>query len=140
MDMPTIDLPLADRIRILKDSDGWFGRAPGEFQDAILSRCEWRTARTGVPIFRAVDERVDLVGVVQGSVEIYTGLRHRRRSRQELADAPVTQGELAEMTNVSRTTLLEILRRLEDKGIIEQRYRYIRVLDPAALDQIAHGS
>ena len=53
---------------------------------------------------------------------------------------PVTQAELAEMTNVSRTTLLEILRRLEDKGIIEQRYRYIRVLDPAALDQIAHGN
>jgi hypothetical protein len=26
--MPTIDLPLGDRIKILKDSDGWFGRAP----------------------------------------------------------------------------------------------------------------
>jgi CRP-like cAMP-binding protein len=233
-----IDLPLADRIAILKGNDGWFGQAPAAFQDAVLSRCEWRTVPAGATLFRAVDDHADLVGVVQGAIELYsrfgtgenpvlhighegswvgtgaimsmgpprltviaridtviarlsmrathellaarpewwrvlgsagfeygdlaitaytdslirenerrfactllriTGLRPPRRSQPERADAPVTQGELAEMTNISRTTLLEILRRLEDKGIVEQGYRYIRVLDPAALDQIAHG-
>jgi CRP-like cAMP-binding protein len=236
--LPMIDLPLADRLAILKDNEGWFGQAPAAFQDAVLSRCEWRTVRAGSPVLRAVDEYADLVGIVDGAVEIYsrfgtgenpvlhfghegiwvgsgsimtmgpprltviarvdslvarlsmratrellaarpewwqcfgnsgfeygdlaisaytdslirdnerrfactllriTGLRPPRRSRPERADAPVTQGELAEMTNVSRTTLLEILRRLEQKGIVQQGYRYIRVLDPAALDQIAHG-
>jgi CRP-like cAMP-binding protein len=233
-----IDLSLADRISILKDNEGWFGQSPADFQDAVLSRCEWRTVRAGAPVLRAVDEYADLVGVVDGAVEIYsrfgtgenpvlhfghegiwvgmgsivtmgppmltviarvdsivarlsmrnarellaarpewwqcfgssgfeygnlsisaytdslirdnerrfactllriTGLRPPRRSRPERADVPVTQGELAEMTNVSRTTLLEILRRLEQKGIVEQGYRRIRVLDPAALDSIAHG-
>ena len=223
---------------MLKDNEGWFGQAPAAFQDAVLSRCEWRTVHAGSPVLRAVDEHADLVGVVDGAVEIYsrfgtgenpvlhfghegiwvgsgsimtmgpprltviarvdslvarlsirttrellaarpewwqclgnagfeygdlsisaytdslirdnerrfactllriTGLRPPRRSRPERADAPVTQGELAEMTNVSRTTLLEILRRLEQKGIVQQGYRYIKVLDPAALDQIAHG-
>jgi DNA-binding GntR family transcriptional regulator len=50
-----------------------------------------------------------------------------------------TQDELATLVNVSRTTLLQILRRLEDRGLVEQAYRALRVVDAAGLSDIATG-
>jgi CRP-like cAMP-binding protein len=230
------ELPLAERIAILKDNEGWFGRAPAAYQDAVLERCDWRHYPAGSPIYRAVDEHADMFGMVDGTAEFYSrfgtgdnpllhltheghwlgtasvlaqgpprvtalarvdslvarvpygvlnelldarpewwrvqgtagleygdlgvsafvdslisdnerrfactllriaGLRPPRRSRPAGASVPITQGELAEMVNVSRTTLLEILRRLERQGVLEQGYRTLRVLDVAALETIA---
>ena len=31
-------IPTAERLAILTDNEGWFGRAPREFQEAVLSR------------------------------------------------------------------------------------------------------
>lgn len=230
------ELALAERIAILKDNEGWFGRAPPAFQEAVLARCDWRQYAAGTPLYRAVDERADMLGIVDGAVEFYSrygtgenpllhlcheghwlgtasvvlqgpprvtavarvdtlvarisfsalselltarpewwrvqgtatleyadvavtaladtlvadnekrfactllrlaGLRHPRRSRPRGASVPVTQGELAELVRVSRTTLVQILRRLEQRGVLEQRYRAIRVLDNAALEALA---
>jgi len=69
-----------------------------------------------------------------------TGLLPPRRSRPERAQAPVTQEELAGIVNVSRTTLLQILRQFEGAGLIEQSYRSVRVLRPACLEAVARGA
>jgi CRP-like cAMP-binding protein len=230
------ELALAERIAILKGNQGWFGRAPAAFQDAVLARCDWRQYAAGTPLYRAVDERADMFGIVEGAVEFYSrhgtgdnpllhlsheghwlgtasvvlqgpprvtavarvdtqvarisfgalnelltaspewwrvqgtaaveyadisitaladtlvadserrfactllrlaGLRHPRRSRPDDVTVPVTQGELAELVHVSRTTLVQILRRLEGQGVLEQGYRAIRVLDNTALEALA---
>jgi hypothetical protein len=62
-----------------------------------------------------------------------------RRSRPERRSVPITQDELATLVNVSRTTLLQILRRFEERGLIEQAYRALRVVDAAGLKEIAEG-
>ena len=67
------------------------------------------------------------------------GLLFPRRSRPERQSVPVTQDELATLVNVSRTTLLQILRRFEDRGLVEQAYRALRVVDAAGLADIAAG-
>jgi CRP-like cAMP-binding protein len=234
-----VELSTAKRIAVLKGNQGWFGRAPAAFQDAVLARCEWRQYAAGTAVYSAVDERADLFGVVDGTIEIYSrfgagdnpllhlvheglwigtasvvaqasprvtalartdtlvarvpyraltelfesrpewwrvqgtatleyadiaitaltdslvadnerrfactllrlaGLRHPRRSRPLGATVPVTQGELAELVRVSRTTLVQILRRLEGQRVLEQGYRTIRVLDSAALEAVAQRS
>jgi CRP-like cAMP-binding protein len=68
-----------------------------------------------------------------------TGLRAPRRARSERRDVIVTQAELAAMVNVSRTTLVQILREFERRGLIEQGYRTLRVTDPDALTSLALG-
>jgi CRP/FNR family transcriptional regulator, cyclic AMP receptor protein len=67
------------------------------------------------------------------------GLQFPRRSRPERSSIPVTQDELATMVNVSRTTLLQILRRFEERGLVEQAYRALRIVDAAGLKEIAEG-
>jgi len=67
------------------------------------------------------------------------GLQFPRRSRPEGRSVPITQDELATLVNVSRTTLLQILRRLEVRGLVEQAYRALRVVDAAGLKEIAEG-
>jgi len=69
-----------------------------------------------------------------------TGLLPPRRSRPERAQVTVTQEELAGILNVSRSTLLQILRQFEGAGLIEQSYRSVRVLRPAGLEAVARGS
>ncbi|MGZ8254501.1 MAG: Crp/Fnr family transcriptional regulator [Burkholderiaceae bacterium] len=232
------EIPLAERVALLTGSEGWFGRAPREFQKAILARCEWSTCSAGQPVYQTADERADLVAVVDGTVEIYsrfgigdnpllhlaheglwagygsviageapratviarvdtllarvprrtvhellaarpewwrvlstaameygdiaiaafadllipdntrrcactvlriTGLRPPRRARTDRRDVMVTQGELAAMVNLSRTTLVQILRQFERDGLIEQGYRELRVVDPSALAALALG-
>lgn len=65
-------IPIPERLAILKDNEGWFGRAPREFQDAILSRCSWVTCPAGRPIYQTSDTHVNFCGIVEGAVEIYS--------------------------------------------------------------------
>jgi CRP-like cAMP-binding protein len=67
------------------------------------------------------------------------GLQPPRRSRPEGQWVPVTQDELATLVNVSRSTLLPILRSFEERGLLEQRYRALRVVDAAGLAAVAAG-
>lgn len=67
------------------------------------------------------------------------GLSFPRRSRPERRSVQITQDELATLVNVSRTTLLQILRRFEERGLVEQAYRTLRVADPTGLKEIAEG-
>ncbi len=232
------EIPIAERVALLTGSEGWFGRAPKEFQRAVLARCEWIVCSAGQPVYQTADERADLVAVVDGTVEVYsrfgvgdnpllhlaheglwagygsvitgespratliarvdtllarvprramqevlaarpewwrvlstaameygditiaafadllipdnerrcactvlriTGLRPPRRARPDRRDVAVTQSELAAMVNLSRTTLVEILHRFERRGLIEQGYRMLRVVDPVALAALAQG-
>jgi CRP-like cAMP-binding protein len=67
------------------------------------------------------------------------GLRHPRRTRTEERDVPVTQEELAGLVNVSRTTLVQVLRNLERRRLIAQGYRTIRIVDLPQLEALAAG-
>ena len=231
-------MALAERCAVLTENEGWFGSAAPEFQQAVLSCCEWREVTAGQPIYSASDVQTDSSGIVDGSVEIYSrygagdnpmlhlshegswigygaairgqplrvttvartnvllacvpwramqellhkrpewwqfiaravleygdiatsgyadsliqdngrrcactllrvaGLQFPRRSRSERRSVPITQDELATLVRVSRTTLLQILRRFEERGLVEQAYRALRVVDAAGLKEIAEG-
>ena len=67
------------------------------------------------------------------------GLQFPRRSRPERPSVPIAQDDLATLVNVSRTTLLQILRRFEERGLVEQAYRALRVVDAVGLNEIAEG-
>jgi len=234
--MPMI--PMAERLEVLTRNEGWFGRAPKEFQDAILSRCEWRVCPAGQTIYQATDEKADFCGVADGTVDFYSrfgagdnpllhiahegfwmgygtvvagerpratilarvdtllacvpervlrdllnerpewwrviatgileygdtaiaayvdalipdndrrcastllriaGLKHPRRSRPERTAVLVTQDELATMVHLSRTTLIQVLRRFERRGLVEQGYRTLRVIDVPGLTAVESG-
>jgi CRP-like cAMP-binding protein len=68
-----------------------------------------------------------------------SGLQFPQGSRPEGRSIPLTQDELATLVNVSRTTLQQILRRFEERGLVEQAYRALRVVDTAGLREIAKG-
>jgi len=234
--MPKI--PIAERIAVLTCNDGWFGRAPKEFQDAVLSRCEWRVFPAGKTIYQTTDEQADFCGVADGAVDVYSrfgagdnpllhiahegfwmgfgtvvarerprativarvdtllgcvpervfrellnerpewwrvlatgileygdtaisayvdalipdndrrcactllriaGLKHPRRSRPERTAVLITQDELATMVHLSRTTLVQVLRRFERRGLVEQGYRTLRVTDVPGLTAVESG-
>lgn len=236
---PMSAIPMFERLAILTRSEGWFGRAPKDFQDAVLSRCQWVTYPAGRPIYQTTDEHIRFCGIVDGAVDIYsrfgagdnpllhiahegswigygtvvapgkprvtavargdallaglsdralrallaarpqwweliaggileygdiaiyayadaliqdkerrcasvllriTGLKPPRRSSPERTDVTVTQNELATMAGLSRTTLVQVLRRLEHSGLIEQGYRMLRVLDVARLRAVESGA
>ncbi|MCK7499296.1 MAG: Crp/Fnr family transcriptional regulator [Comamonadaceae bacterium] len=232
-------MPLTERCAVLTDNEGWFGSAAPEFQQAVLSRCEWREVMAGQPIYSASDVQTgphaasstgpsrSTRGTVRATTRCCTsgtrargsatvppirgqplrvttvartnvllacvpwramqellrerpewwqfiaraaleygdiaisgyadsliqdsarrcactllrvaGLQFPRRSRPERPSIPITQDELATMVNVSRTTLLQILRRFEERGLVEQAYRALRVVDAAGLKEIAEG-
>jgi len=68
-----------------------------------------------------------------------SGLKFPRRSRPDRRVVPITQDELATLVNVSRTTLLRILRGFEHRGLVEQSYRALQVVDRAGLERVAAG-
>jgi CRP-like cAMP-binding protein len=67
------------------------------------------------------------------------GLQFPRRSRPRQRSIPITQDELATLVSVSRTTLLQLMRRFEDRGLVEQAYRAVRIVDAAGLEEIYEG-
>jgi CRP/FNR family transcriptional regulator, cyclic AMP receptor protein len=231
-------IPTSERLAVLTNNAGWFGRAPKEFQDAVLSRCEWRVCAAGQTIYQATDEQADFCGIADGSVDIYSrfgvgdnpllhvvhegfwigygtvvarerprvtavarvdtllacvperilrkllgarpewwqviatgvleygdmaisayvdslipdndrrcactllriaGLKHPRRSLPDRTEVLITQDELATMVNLSRTTLVQVLRRFELQGLVEQGYRTLRVIDVPGLTAVGSG-
>jgi CRP/FNR family transcriptional regulator, cyclic AMP receptor protein len=229
---------MSERLAVLTQNEGWFGRAPREFQDAVLSRCEWKFCAAGQTIYQATDEQADFYGIADGEVDIYSrfgvgdnpllhilhegfwlgygtvvarerprvtavarvdtllacvservlrellgarpdwwrliatgileygdiaisayadalipnhdrrcactllriaGLKPPRRARPERSQVHVTQDELANMVNLSRTTLVQVLRRFERRGLIEQGYRTLRVIDVPGLTAVESG-
>jgi CRP-like cAMP-binding protein len=65
-------IPMSERLAILTRNEGWFGRAPKEFHDAVLSRCEWKVCAAGQTIYQATDEQADFCGIADGEVDIYS--------------------------------------------------------------------
>jgi CRP-like cAMP-binding protein len=230
------ELSEAQRIEALENNEGWFGRASKEFRSAVLSHFEWRSCLAGRPIYLASDESVDLFGIAQGTVDIYSrfasgdnpllhlahegqwlgygcllsgeapritviartsallahvrrpllqrmmaerpewwrvigtaaleygdtavaiaadlmvadnarrtartllriaGLRFPRRTNRENREVSVTQDELAALANMSRSTLVQVLSRLESEGLVLQGYRALRILDLRKLELLA---
>lgn len=231
-------IPLPDRLRVLTENEGWFGRAPADFRNAVLAACEWREYQAGEPVYRVIDESGDLFGIADGSIELFSryapidnpvmhivhegfwfgvgplvsgqprrvtavarteallarvpatalrallaaqpqwwrligtsaleygdiavaaygdmliqdttrrcaaallrisGLRAPRRACPERASAVVTRSELAALVNVSRATLVPILKQFESDGWIEQGYRAIRIRDAGQLQALVFG-
>jgi CRP/FNR family transcriptional regulator, cyclic AMP receptor protein len=67
------------------------------------------------------------------------GLRYPRRTRSERREVPVTQEELAALVNVSRSSLVQTLRRLDRRGLVAQGYRSVRIVDLPRLEALAAG-
>lgn len=233
-----MNVPLAERLRVLTSKESWFGRAPADFRAAVLAQCEWRSYEPQELVYRVVDESGDLYGIADGSIELYSrfgpsqnplmmivheglwfgvgpllsggqrrvtavvrtqsvlarvpatalramlaaqpqwwraigtsaleygditataygdmliadttqrcaaallricGLRVPRRARPEGASAVITRSELAALVNVSRPTLVPILKRLESDGLIEQGYRTVRIRDAGRLQALVSG-
>lgn len=234
--MPIAEMPIAERLSVLVRNEGWFGRAPKPFQDALLERCEWHTRDAGQPVYHAAHQHADLFGIVHGTVDFYSrfgggdnpllhllhegswigqgvvvsgqpprgtvvarvdtllarvprrvlldllharpewwrvlagavleygdtaisalvdllipdkdrrcactllriaGLRPPRRSRPQRRDVLITQDELAAMVNLSRSTLVQVLQRLQRRGLIAQGYRTLRIADLPGLEALA---
>jgi len=58
-------------LRILKDS-GWLSATPAEFQQALLSRCDWGRLAAGTPIQFGGEQEGELIGLARGIVELRT--------------------------------------------------------------------
>jgi CRP-like cAMP-binding protein len=232
-----VAIPIAERLAILERNEGWFGTAPPEFRNALLAKCDWRVCAVGRTVSHSGDQPADLMGIVDGTVEVYSrfaagenpllhlahegtwlgygsvlsdqrrvtvvarvdtlfariprrtvaealeshpewwrvfafavreygdlavraladqlipdnerrcaavllrlgGQRFPRRTRVERAEVPVTQDELAGLVNVSRTTLVQLLRGLERRRLVAQEYRAVRIVDVPGLESVAAG-
>ncbi len=51
---------------------GWLSPTPAEFQQAILSRCDWQSLEAGAPIQEGGEEEGELIGLAHGIVEMRT--------------------------------------------------------------------
>jgi CRP/FNR family transcriptional regulator, cyclic AMP receptor protein len=51
---------------------GWLSATPVEFQQTILSRCDWRGLEVGAPIQAGGEEGGELIGLARGIVEMRT--------------------------------------------------------------------
>jgi hypothetical protein len=48
----------------------WLSAAPAEFQQAILSRCNWQSLEAGAPIQEGGEDVGELVGLARGIIEM----------------------------------------------------------------------
>jgi CRP/FNR family cyclic AMP-dependent transcriptional regulator len=60
-------------VRILTQR-GWLSKTPGDFRNALLSRCAWNSLEAGTSITIGGEEVGDLVGLACGTVELTTVL------------------------------------------------------------------
>lgn len=140
---------LPPRVTAVARTDVLLAHMPGHAMQALLrERPEWwRFIAIGVLEYGDTGISAYADSLLQDSdrrcactLLRIAGLSFPRRSRPERRSVPITQDELATMVNVSRTTLLQILRRLEERGLVEQSYRALRVVDADGLERIAAGA
>jgi CRP-like cAMP-binding protein len=234
----TDSIDRAEGTRILS-TRGWLSQMPPDFQQAVLSRCKWRSFEASSLVYHSGADDADLFGIVHGTVDfstpfsavdapivhveragfwfgagpILSGLPRRMTASTrtsallaqvtgqaleamlatqpewwrhlatlaldygdraaniaadlmirdsdrrcvavllrvcgarfsdppagEPADVALTQEELAAMSNVSRNTLGELLRKLAEGGLIELGYRSIVLRQPASLRRIVNAA
>jgi hypothetical protein len=106
-------IPMTGRFAILTDNEGWFGSAAPEFQQAVLSRCEWREVKAGRPIYSASDVQTDACGIVDGTVEIYSRygagdnpMLHLSHEGSWIGYGAAVRGQPRRVTTVARTNVL----------------------------------
>lgn len=136
------EIPVAERIALLTRSEGWFGRAPREFQKAILAHCEWSTCAAGQPVYQTVDERADLVAIVDGTVEVYSRfgigdnpLLHLAHEGFWVGYGSVISGEAPRATIIARVdTMIARVRRRTVHELLAARPEWWRVLATAVMD------
>jgi CRP-like cAMP-binding protein len=68
-----------------------------------------------------------------------SGIQRGGRSLDLQPEIDISQEELAAMCNLSRNAVGTILRNLAKAGVLEPRYKCIKLLDGAALQRAAHG-
>jgi CRP-like cAMP-binding protein len=102
----------APAAAILTSSEGWFGRAPRDFQRALLAAAEPATRARGESVYHASDAHIDLYAVVDGCVETYARggagdnpLLHLLHEGAWIGMGAVVSGGRASLTVVARTPL-----------------------------------
>jgi CRP-like cAMP-binding protein len=68
------------------------------------------------------------------------GLRFPRRTYREHREVTITQDERAALANMSRSTLVQVLNRLESDRLLAQGYRALRILDLQKLELLGTGA
>lgn len=96
-------------IHILRNISAIFSRMTVALSDALIRRPDQRCAAV---MLRIIEQRFE------GDTPV---------------EIPAGQTELAGMANLSRQKVNEVLRAMEDAGLVETGYRRIRVLAPAPL-------
>jgi CRP-like cAMP-binding protein len=61
----------ASTTTLLANCEGWFGRAPHDFQRALLAAAEPASRAPGEAVYHASDRHADLYGIVEGCAEVY---------------------------------------------------------------------
>ena len=112
--------------RLLTWNPGWWKHLG---QLAMLNGLAFATVAVDL-LIKAADRRVAAILLNQA------GCRHPGRPPALLH---LAQAELGEMANLSRHPIADLLAEFEVRGWIERGYRTIRLLDPAALRQLADG-
>jgi hypothetical protein len=138
--MPKI--PMAERLEVLTRNEGWFGRAPKAFQDAVLSRCEWRVCPAGQMIYQATDEQADFCGVADGTVDFYSRfgagdnpLLHIAHEGFWIGYGTVVAGERPRATMVARVdTLLACVPERVLRELLNARPEWWRVIATGILE------
>jgi CRP/FNR family transcriptional regulator, cyclic AMP receptor protein len=96
----------------------------------LADRVQQLTRRLLDALYLSVDARVELR--LTELVDLYGGAGHAGA-----VAVPLTQEQLAELAGATRPTVNQVLRRLEDKGVVTLGRGSIRVLDPARLNDRA---
>lgn len=92
----------------------------------LAERVQQLTQRLLETLYLGVDERVELR--LAGLVEMYRGNRH-----EGPVIVPLTQAQLAELAGATRPTVNQVLRRLEEAGVVTLSRGSITIVDPVRL-------
>jgi CRP-like cAMP-binding protein len=137
----------ARRVSAIARTDAVIGRVPARAMGQLLEKRPdwWR--HVGMCALEYADLAV--TGAVDAMIPEHdrrcaatllrlAGLRPALLTPSALTDIPVTQDELAATLRVSRSTVIQVLRRLNSAGLLELHYGSIRLLNLGALDALAH--
>jgi len=136
------DIPIPERLQVLTRSEGWFGRAPRDFKEAVLRAVEWRTCLAGEALYRVIDESGDVIGIAEGCIDVYSRfgpgenpLLHIGHEGLWFGVGPLLSGERRRATVVARTeTLLARLPSRAMRQLLAAEPAWWRVLGTAALE------